>query len=415
MVRRIFVCMVFLLVGTSCASTPPVTVNKTLSPAAESIELIARDFVSVLAQIPSLPPSGTALSVPMSDDSTGFRDSLLAELVQAGYIVLLNASADLDGMQTHIVEIGASDDATTTEYTRSGVSQDVANFQIAVGDFALKRTYAVLEGGVVKPLTQMQSRGFDSTNLVSDDLLFEGQDSSDDAGTKMLVASVEDGNFGEDAETAPNAPSVINDSDPSSARGDSASTRPESTLEIQDVPEPQVVLESQVASSESQFVTESQPLLDLPAALQGDKGTGVVAGDTPLPLRDTLNYRDLGESNYSQLFNNLRMVDYQVVEFANDSTELNSQGVKTLETIVGKYNENEDEISVIGSSHGSGAYPGAQKDLAEGRALQVQEKLTELGVSPRSVFVEASWSEEYYDEVLPRRGVVVSLWRFDDQ
>ncbi len=48
--------------------------------------LIARDFARVLAQIPSLSPAKTTLSMVQSKaDSAGFKESLQAALVKEGY------------------------------------------------------------------------------------------------------------------------------------------------------------------------------------------------------------------------------------------------------------------------------------------------------------------------------------------
>ena len=395
MVRRIIACLVFGVVFSGCATTPFEKSDSPAIPAPESVELIARNFVSVLAQVPSLPPTGTTLSVPLSaDDSSGFGNSLRSALLQTGYVMRTGNGADVDGTLTYSVEIESATDSDKAEYTGDGAFRDVAIHQVAVGDIGLRRRFVVLNGGRLMPLSPMQSRGFDSANLVTDDSSFERQGTPGYADVRSTSdtpeALPEDGD--DFAQTTVLDSSAISDNTVNADSVDSSLVPPPIASEPRAEPEP---------------LSPS----DTPLALQSNRERVAVTGDLVLPLQDTHNYRDLGESNYAELFYNLRLIDERIIEFGNDSTELNAQGAQILDAMLGEYDEDRDRISVIGSSHGAGAYPGAQKDLAQGRALQVQDKLTSLGVSPQNLFVEASWSTQYYDEMLPRRGVVVSVWR----
>lgn len=131
----------------------------------------------------------------------------------------------------------------------------------------------------------------------------------------------------------------------------------------------------------------------------------------PLPLNETQNYREIGESNYTEIFDTYTLIDKYVIEFGNDSTELSSGEELILDIALRKYNPATDIISIIGSSHGQSSTPNAQKELAQGRVEQVHEILLERDIPRDSVYSESSWASTYYDDVLPRRGVVFQLLR----
>ena len=112
MVRRIIAFLVFGAVISGCAATPFEKSDGPSIPVPESVELVAHNFVSILAQIPSLPPSGTTLSVPLSDDdSLGFGNSLRSALLQTGYVMRTGNGADVDGTLTYSVEIEPATDS----------------------------------------------------------------------------------------------------------------------------------------------------------------------------------------------------------------------------------------------------------------------------------------------------------------
>ena len=49
--------------------------------------------------------------------------------------------------------------------------------------------------------------------------------------------------------------------------------------------------------------------------------------------------------------------------------------------------------------------------LAQARAVEVQKILLENDIPLEVIYTESSWATAYFDEVLPRRGVVFQLFR----
>jgi len=70
-------------------------------------------------------------------------------------------------------------------------------------------------------------------------------------------------------------------------------------------------------------------------------------------------------------------------------------------------NPETDVIRVIGCSHGQSDLVEGNQKLAKGRAVRVRQELMLAGVEGASVLHEACWAPEHFDQVMPRRGVVI--------
>ena len=117
-------------------------------------DLIARNLIHVLAQLPELHPMQTTLQV--STPSTPFGERVLARLEDAGYGIQ-EVTAD---QGEHYVRYRAERAETETgERTR---------YRIAVGEVALERDYRVVEGETV-PGSAMSVRGAGSRDVALDD------------------------------------------------------------------------------------------------------------------------------------------------------------------------------------------------------------------------------------------------------
>jgi len=79
-----------------------------------------------------------------------------------------------------------------------------------------------------------------------------------------------------------------------------------------------------------------------------------------------------------------------------------------LQKLAERVNAETDIISVIGCSHGTTAIKNGNQILAEGRTLRVTESLMFTGLNPDLILDEACWAGVHWDEVMPRRGVIVT-------
>ena len=116
-------------------------------------------------------------------------------------------------------------------------------------------------------------------------------------------------------------------------------------------------------------------------------------------------------SNYQQLFDQYDTIDTTVLIFANDSMELGNQNKRIVSRYAENMNPGTDLISVIGCSHGKSTLKNGNSVLAVGRANRVKEEFVFAGVDYGKVLEEGCWADEHFDEVMPRRGVVLSLKR----
>ena len=128
------------------------------------------------------------------------------------------------------------------------------------------------------------------------------------------------------------------------------------------------------------------------------------------------NVYDLGASNYSNIFANYTDLSRAILTFGNDEYRvLGKQNKAKIMQLVGDFQQSTDIFSVIGCSHGTsnvvaeGGDPNAL--LALGRASRVKEELLIVGIPEEKILDEGCWSVVHYDDVMPRRGVVVSLKR----
>jgi len=123
------------------------------------------------------------------------------------------------------------------------------------------------------------------------------------------------------------------------------------------------------------------------------------------------NMYETMESNYKGLFAEYDDVDSQVLVFANDSMILGNKNKKIIQQYIQKMNPQTDLISVIGCSHGKSGIKNGNSVLALGRANRVKEAFVYAGVEYGKVLDEGCWANKHFDEMMPRRGVVLTLKR----
>ncbi len=125
----------------------------------------------------------------------------------------------------------------------------------------------------------------------------------------------------------------------------------------------------------------------------------------PVRLR---NVYDIRKSNFASVFKQYNNVSRVTLVFGNDSLTLGNRNRAILHKLAREINPETDIISIIGCSHGNTALQSGNQLLAEGRAQRVTESLMFAGVKPDLIMDEACWAEGYWDDVAPRRGVLVT-------
>lgn len=137
--------------------------------------------------------------------------------------------------------------------------------------------------------------------------------------------------------------------------------------------------------------------------------SGLWNRSAPSPVR--ANIYEALESNYSSVFVEYEDVESEILVFPNDSLQLGEVNKVIIERFVEQMNAETDILSVIGCSHGRTNISNGNSVLALGRANRVKEALMFSGVAHDKVLEEGCWAPVEFDEVMPRRGVVLTLKR----
>lgn len=116
-------------------------------------------------------------------------------------------------------------------------------------------------------------------------------------------------------------------------------------------------------------------------------------------------------SNYADEFSGYEDIDQSILIFPNDSLRLGNDNKSIIEQYVENMNPETDLLSVIGCSHGNTEINNGNSLLALGRANRVKEALMFSGLEHDQILEEGCWAPQTFDEVMPRRGVVLTLKR----
>jgi len=116
-------------------------------------------------------------------------------------------------------------------------------------------------------------------------------------------------------------------------------------------------------------------------------------------------------SNYSDVFSGFEDVQQSILIFPNDSLRLGETNKQIIEQYVSKMDPDTDMLSVIGCSHGETQINNGNSLLALGRANRVKEAFLFSGLEHDQILDEGCWAPQTFDEVMPRRGVVLTLKR----
>ncbi|WP_157736487.1 hypothetical protein [Granulosicoccus antarcticus] len=141
---------------------------------------------------------------------------------------------------------------------------------------------------------------------------------------------------------------------------------------------------------------------------------GAASGSWWKPEPKTVVKRNIYEtmtSNYQGVFAGYEDIDQSILVFPNDSLRLGDVNKGIIERFVAEMDPNTDILSVIGCSHGETEISNGNSLLALGRANRVKEALMFSGLEHDQILDEGCWAPQLFDEVMPRRGVVLTLKR----
>lgn len=116
-------------------------------------------------------------------------------------------------------------------------------------------------------------------------------------------------------------------------------------------------------------------------------------------------------SNYKDVFAGFEEVSHDILVFPNDSLRIGEVNKEIIQRYVAMMDPETDLMSVIGCSHGKTDLSNGNSLLALGRANRVKEALLYEGVEHDQILDEGCWAPRTFDEVMPRRGVVLTLKR----
>jgi len=133
-----------------------------------------------------------------------------------------------------------------------------------------------------------------------------------------------------------------------------------------------------------------------------------IALNSNLKPANKTNMYQTRRSNFEELLGQFDTVSREIMVFANDSLVMGEEKKRIAHDIAKRFEADTDVVSVIGCSHGKSALDNGNEVLANGRANRVREEFLVAGLNAELVLHEACWANVHFDEMMPRRGVVVT-------
>lgn len=323
-------------------------------------QMAANDIVSAIVQTEEFKSTSGPIRLP--PDDTPYFTHLVASLRSLGYAV------------KHVSYSDKNRSEYSFESSAPGASK-VYRYSLTVNGVTVARKYEDRITGLF-PKTKMMVSGTTS-RIRLDEAEFEEQDPS-----QVFLTGVE-----------------YVDEEPASAKNENTltqNTRSNSSGEVSDNTD-EVMIEAvpvrPVALKET----------DLPLVSYSD-----LLDKKPEDL-DNMYYTD--RSNFSDIFDSYEQVEKHIIVFPNDSMVLGPKGKAKARAIFNNIQPETEILSMVGCSHGNTAIEDGNRVLAIGRVKRIRDEFVDLGVDREQLFAEGCWAPVHFDEVFPRRGVVVSVLR----
>ena len=347
---------------------------------ADAGDAIAGDFLDAFVQLDGYAPASTTVRFARG---TLADDALVAALArrmrEAGYAVGVVGDEGAAGVVTHVVEASAD-----------GSPGDVHT--LSIGPVKMRRRYVRDESGDWRPDGSLFVRGADASGIRLDER-------ARGAGRPAPAPRP--------APPAPNAgaePDLLVADDPRTR--DSAGGAATGSLPVVSaVPRP--------APLEPVPTEPAPPGFAPPLGFDERSGRPVYSGlvtpalDRGAPPR---NIMEIGDSNFTGLFDEFGNVDELVLTFANDSLVLGDRNKRLVRRAVERFDPERDLFSIVGCSLGPTSIPNGNEALALGRAHRVKEELLFAGVPQARIRDEGCWAGEASTK-FPTRGVVLTHLR----
>ncbi len=350
---RISTYALLVLSLSGCGGAPKKIVSELPSAKASSLitnnqgvaALVAKDLVGVMSQIDVLVPAETILYADRPADQFGER--MVIALQDAGYRLRL-AQAEQEPRLAYDIQ----EDLTKSNYT----------VIVSAGLVKVKRRYAVNDDQqVVQPASSIFVLGASGDNIALNDSIFANQQ-------------------------------------PSLPASENQVTETQVALATPVPPKKEIIKEELVQSVAVQpkpVVGENEPVVNI--ALNSD-----------LKPTTKKNMYQTRKSNFEELLDQFNTVRREIMVFPNDSLVMGVGNKQIASEMVENFRAESDVVSVIGCSHGKSAIDNGNQVLANGRANRVKNEFIASGIQAELVLHEACWANVHFDEMMPRRGVVVT-------
>ncbi len=316
----------------------------------EDFDRVAQNLVYAFSQLEKASPLRT--TIQMIEPATPFATALAQRFQDAGY-----------GYQQVTGDTGLNFVSFKAENFENEFGYHTL-FRMAVGEVSLEREYRKIDG-FLTPVSAM----------------------------RVFGSSVEDVNLNDDIFRWENPNEFIS----------------EVIVSIEEEPlikefTPVIIAQNEISSPGTQSQDDIQQSVENSAdAVDG-------APDT-FAMRVRNNVFETGQSNFAQYLSGYRDVESKVLVFPNDSLRLGQRNKEYLNNLANSFRAETDIVHVLGCSHGRTNINNGNARLAIGRTNRVKENLIVAGIDPKFIYDESCWGKEYWDEAVPRRGVVIKRKR----
>lgn len=104
-----------------------------------------------------------------------------------------------------------------------------------------------------------------------------------------------------------------------------------------------------------------------------------------------------------------------ILVFPNDFLVLGASNKDYPQDLAQTFDPETEIFSVVGCSHGKSSIDQGNEKLANGRANRLKDALMVAGISEEYIYDEGCWASQHFDEVMPRRGVLLTRKKLIDK